>query len=202
MSSMRRQCLAIIVTCLLYGASACTTDEPVVSRPPDPSDEPTTTTTMPPPPSTPPPITRPLDASGYREEKACDLITGDQVEAYGLVPRPQSTVVEPKYRARCDWDSKGTIYNVHLNFYYNTDHLGRIYRRELEYWLTDGGFTQAFIAGQPAAKRQNPLRPALCRLAVGLTVSETIELAVVNYKGDGCQFGEELAAGIVRNLGG
>lgn len=204
MSPMPGRHLAALLVGLLLGTSACTADQPVAHTRPGPTGEPATTvsSTTSPPPSSPPPITRPLDASAYKGERACELIAQAQVEAYDLVPRPESTIVEDPYRAACKWDSKDTKFSIALSFYYGSDHFGRIYRREHEYWLTDGGFTQTTVAGQPAARKANPMDIHLCMLAVGITANQAIELHVLSYKGDGCQFGEMLAADIVHNLGG
>lgn len=164
----------------------------------DPARPTSTNSSATPLPSSRPPIPRPLDANTYRD-KPCTLFTDEQARVLGyLKPGTPDQTSEP---ARCSWRAE-RIGDADLNvdYYASTDLLGQIYRRETTSWPSNS-LLPLTIAGQPALRTTFPTTE-LCRVALGLTNNQAVEIRVADKHINSCDRAVQVAETIVHNLSG
>jgi hypothetical protein len=145
-----------------------------------------------------PPVPRPLDASAHRDQP-CTLFTDEQARVLGYL-EPGSPAVRADV-ASCAWrgDVSGDS-DLWVDYYAATDLLGQIYRRETTSWPSNST-VQVTIAGQPALKTALPTAE-LCKVALGLTDSQAVEIRVADKHVDSCDRAVRIAETVVHNLGG
>lgn len=148
-------------------------------------------------PTTPPPVTRPLDATAYKD-KVCALLADEQAAAHAFPgPGRRSTGSE---RNECMWGLGRPYLRV---TYHDRDMLAGIYRRDPSIWGRVG-FLPETIAGQPGARWNIRNAPMDCMVAVGLNDHQGIgvDTALDFEDTDACDRALAIAETIVHNLGG
>ena len=85
-----------------------------------------------------------------------------------------------------------------IKYYFATDLLGKIYRREIA-WPANSA-SPITVAGQPALKT-NDLNDELCNVAVGLTDTQGFEVLVADKNANPCDRAVNVAEAIMHNIG-
>jgi Protein of unknown function (DUF3558) len=85
-----------------------------------------------------------------------------------------------------------------IKYYFATDLLGKIYRREIP-WPANSA-SPITIAGQPALKT-NDLNDALCNVAVGLADTQGFEVRIKDTNTNPCDRTIKVAETIMHNIG-
>jgi hypothetical protein len=182
----RSQGLSLLV-CLAVVATGCTSG-PASSGPTSATSTPSSEL-----PASAPSITRALDASAYRD-RPCDLFTNDEAKALGYTApgRPGGDPAVPQ----CSWPSSELV----VRYYPDNDFFGQIYRREAT-WPAKLSIAIT-VAQQPAVRTDLPATEDYCRVAVGLTGTQTVEARVMSKTLDSCDQAVKVAEAVVRKLGG
>jgi hypothetical protein len=135
-----------------------------------------------------------LDGSAYRESP-CDLFTDEQAKSLGYA-KPGRPYQDAE-GAHCSRNGES---GAELSTkYVGDDLLGKIYRREV-LWPAESA-SSVTLVGQPALRTNLPADQP-CRVAVGLSGDQGIEVRVVDKTSDPCQRAVTVAEAIVRKLGG
>jgi hypothetical protein len=199
--------LAAVVA--LAACSAPDEQEPQATPISAPATTTTAMTTTEPTPSEPslPAINRPLDASTYRA-RVCDLLTEAQIRRLDMGsvdPLPEQP--DQSGRVTClihgPIHEGGTRTSLMVTYYYATDLLAAIYRRELPGSQPYQPLTPVSVAGQPAWQAE---LGDDCQLAVGLADTQGVEISFgytdLPLDRDPCGQAMEVGENIVRNLVG
>jgi hypothetical protein len=164
----------------------------------DPSNPTTTSSSDAPLPSSRPPIPRSLDATTYRD-KPCELFSDDQARMLGIL-ESGATFQKPESADCQRFSSPPGENDLVVSYYFASDLLARIYRGDTN-WPTKQWTEPLNIAGQPAVKTTLPATDN-CRLAIGLTDNQGVEIQVRYKRADACPRALQVAETIVHNLGG
>jgi hypothetical protein len=163
--------------------------QPAAENPPGSTSSSASSTRLP---SSAPSVPRSLDASAYRE-KPCDLFTDEQAKSlgYALPGRPY----QDAEGAHCFRNGES---GAELSTkYVGEDLLGKIYRREV-LWPAESA-SPVMVGSQPALKTNLPADEP-CRVAVGLSGDQGIEVRIVDKTTDPCERATAVAEAIVRKL--
>jgi hypothetical protein len=182
---------AALVAALALIATGCSTS-PQPTPTPAPASSPSRL------PSTAPRVQKSWDASSYRD-KPCALFTDDQARVLGYL-EPGSIFTGEPDAATCMRDSgSGPNGDFVVKYYYATDLLGKIYRREILYPGVNSA-SPTTIAGQPALK-PTMSDAAICTVAVALADTQGFEVRIADKTGQPCDQAVHVAETIMHNLG-
>ncbi len=180
----------VVVVAGLFVAAGCS-GSPPVGPSPSTSAPPTRLG------SSAPRVSRSWDASAYRD-KPCALFTDDQARVLGY-NKPGSVYMGEPDVATCMRDSETGHGDFMVKYYFATDMLGKIYRREILFRGINSA-SLITVGGQPALKPTIPGSP-LCTVAVGLTDSQGFEVRIDDTAPNPCDRAVTVAETIMRNLG-
>jgi hypothetical protein len=186
--------LAAVVA--LAGCSAPGEPEPRTT-----TSSPATTTSQP----SRPAITRPLDASAYRD-RVCELLTKAQIKDLDVTTQhiPEQPIEHG--RTYCSMDHIVRVSDarrsISLTYWYAADLLGATYREQRI--DSDRPLVPVTVAGQPAVLLEDD--DTNCTLILGLTNTQGLEISFEYYDSqpdlDPCGRAMEVGEDIVRNLAG
>ncbi|MEV4312837.1 DUF3558 domain-containing protein [Actinocrispum sp. NPDC049592] len=186
----RRHWTAGLLVGLTLVASGCT-GSPTPGPTPSASPSPTRLGTS------APPVARLWDASAYRT-KPCGLFTDDQARVLGY-NKPGSASTDDPDVATCIRDTGTASGGFMVKYYFATDLLGKIYRREILFPGINSA-SPITVEGQPALKPTIP-GAEFCTVAVGLTNTQGFEVRIDDKAVDPCDRAVTIAETIMRNLG-
>lgn len=191
----------ILFLCTVLLVSACSTrSTESQQREITGTTNPAPTPSYQPPPSLPPAVSRPLDASGYRN-RICEILTNEQALALGF-PGPPDQSEAPQYIS-CIRVSENP--ETEVAWVYSTPELfGKVSGGPA---ISLGYVKLVTISGQPALEQGTPDPKDIvryCTIVLGLASDQAIQIDVRDPEGPGgaCERATKVAEAIVRNLGG
>ncbi|WP_165960665.1 DUF3558 domain-containing protein [Actinocrispum wychmicini] len=144
-------------------------------------------------PSSAPSVPKSWDAKQYRD-KPCTLFTDQQARVLGYLKPGHAYFGQPD-AATCTRDSDEHFGDFTIKYYFATDVLGKIYRREIT-WPTNSTL-QITVVDQPGVRTDFP-EDVECRVVVGLTDTQGFEVRVLSK--NSCERAVNVAETIMHNV--